>query len=566
MKKHRKQVYWIISILLLVVVVGCSKTVEQPENTPVIETTIAPQDTPESVIETEKPYSYYHELSMIDDKYRNYYEVFVYSFCDSNGDGIGDIQGLISKLDYINDGDDSTDTDLGYTGIWLMPICPSTTYHKYDVTDYYSIDPQYGTMEDFIQLVKECDKRGIRLITDFVMNHTSSKHPWFVAATEYLESLPEGVEPSLEECPYVGYYNFIDEKSTKGVYEQVGNTKWYYECEFWKEMPDLNLDNEQVRKEFEQIAAYWLDLGVKGFRLDAAKEYFSGRSSKNVEVLTWFVDYVESKDPDAYVVAEVWESLNKYAEYYQSGIDSLFNFDFSQNEGWITKTILSPIEKYSGKAFGEAMVKHQEKITSVNPNAIDAPFYVNHDNARAAGYFAYDMEQTKMAAGMNLMMSGCSFTYYGEEIGMTGSGKDENKRAPMFWTTGTEGMTKGPLDMEKQENHFGSVEEQQKDPLSIYNYNKRALRIRNENPEIARGVVAIIPEVEDVDVCAITKTYQDSQIILLYNISQEEKKVTLSKQDYPYEGIRGYLTATGEEVLLEGETITLPRYSIVVLK
>ena len=118
-------------------------------------------------------------LNVIDDKYRNFYEIFVYSYCDSDGDGIGDIQGLISKLDYLNDGDDSTDTDLGINGIWLMPICKATSYHKYDVEDYMSIDPEFGTLDDFKQLVEECHARGIKIITDMVINHSSSNNKWF---------------------------------------------------------------------------------------------------------------------------------------------------------------------------------------------------------------------------------------------------------------------------------------------------------------------------------------------------------------------------------------------------
>ena len=119
------------------------------------------------------------EENVIDDNYRTYYEVFVYSFYDSDGDGIGDLKGLTENLDYINDGDPATDTDLGCNGIWLMPVMPSTTYHKYDVTDYEAIDPEYGTMDDFTTLVDECHKRGINVIIDFVMNHTSSQHEWF---------------------------------------------------------------------------------------------------------------------------------------------------------------------------------------------------------------------------------------------------------------------------------------------------------------------------------------------------------------------------------------------------
>ena len=133
------------------------------------------------------------EVTVIDDNYRTWYEVFVYSFCDSDGDQIGDIQGVISKLDYIE--------DMGFNGIWLMPIMPSDSYHKYDVKDYLKIDPAYGTMEDFEQLSAECNKRGIKLIIDLVLNHTSSEHPWFTAACDYLKSLAPDEEPSVEACP-----------------------------------------------------------------------------------------------------------------------------------------------------------------------------------------------------------------------------------------------------------------------------------------------------------------------------------------------------------------------------
>ena len=149
------------------------------------------------------------ELNIIDDKYRTYYEVFLYSFYDSDGDGIGDIQGLIDKLDYINDGDDSTDTDLGCNGIWLMPIMPSPTYHKYDISDYENIDEQYGTIDDFKQLIEACHKRGIRVIIDFPINHTSSKHPWFTQAVEYLEGLSDGQQQIQSAFETYGVKDYV---------------------------------------------------------------------------------------------------------------------------------------------------------------------------------------------------------------------------------------------------------------------------------------------------------------------------------------------------------------------
>lgn len=231
------------------------------------------------------------EVPVIDDNYRTWYEIFVYSFNDSDGDRVGDLQGVISKLDYVS--------DMGFNGIWLMPIMPSPSYHKYDVTDYQAIDPLYGTMEDFDRLVEECDRRGIKLIIDLVLNHTSSEHPWFTAACEYLGQLEEGEEPSAEDCPYYAYYNFVKGNPSSPTYYQVGGTDYYYEGAFSDQMPDVNFDCEALRKEFEEIMSFWLNKGVGGFRLDAVKHFYGEATSKNVEVLTWVNDYVKYIDPNA---------------------------------------------------------------------------------------------------------------------------------------------------------------------------------------------------------------------------------------------------------------------------
>lgn len=518
-------------------------------------------------------YKYRHELNIIDDNYRTYYEVFLYSFYDSNGDGIGDINGLIKQLDYINDGNPESDEDLGFNGIWLMPVMPSASYHKYDVMDYYDIDPKYGTLDDFKRLVEECDKRGIKLIIDLVINHTSNKHPWFVSAIKSLNIEPCGQETCVyedlcrEHNPYVKYYNFVQGKPDRNDYYYTGVGNWYYEGVFSSGMPDLNLDNLDLRHDIENIMKYWLDLGVGGFRLDAALHYFSDNTEKNCEVLSWLNDFIKKYNEKNYMVAEVWTNFSTYSKYYASGIDSVFNFAFATESGIIAKTLNYKSSRYSGKAFGEAMIQVQQGLAKYSDSAIDAPFFTNHDTARAAGYFSKDPVKTKMAGGMNLMMSGNVFVYYGEELGMSGSGKDENKRAPMYWFDGMgEGMTVGPENMDKVEHVFGSAESQKKDPLSIYNYYKRAIRLRNENPEIARGVLTYMSEITDEDICAVAKTYKDSTVYMLYNISEEEKNIVVPKSSYPYQGIRGYLSTNGEEVLLEGETVTMPPYSIVILK
>lgn len=518
------------------------------------------------------------EPNVIDDNYRTCYEVFVYSFYDSNGDGIGDLDGLTSKLDYINDGDPNTDTDLGCNSIWLMPIMPSTTYHKYDVKNYMDIDPEYGTLEDFDEFVKACDERGINVIIDLVMNHTSTKHDWFESAISYLNKIGKDGEPDLNECPYVDYYHFAKEQ--KANYYPIGNSGWYYEGKFWSEMPDLNLANENVRQEFTDIVQFWLDRGVDGFRLDAVKEFYSGADAKNIDVLAWFADMVNEKDPDAYIVGEAWNDYNTYTKYYRSGVDSFFSFAFAENDGYIAKT-LNQSTKSKASTYGKAIVAVQDLIAENSLEAgdgfqgIDAPFYTNHDMGRSAGYYSGDNAEakTKMAQAMNLLMSGTAFLYYGEEIGMKGAGKDENKRLGMYWTTdeNAEGMCNGPKDATSIEMAYDSLEAQAEDEYSIYNFVKQVIKLRNAYPEIARGTVTFEESLSNEQVCVLTKEYEGNQIMIIFNLSETECEVDLSgvtlNGKAAGEVTEAGMLQTGEEAAaLEGSKVTLPAYSVELVQ
>ena len=241
-----------------------------------------------------------HDLAVSDDNYRTVYEIFVYSFCDSNGDGVGDLQGIISKLDYIE--------DMGFDAIWLSPVCPSPTYHKYDVTDYTDIDPEYGTLADYEALIEACHARNIHVYNDMVMNHSSSEHPWFVEACDYLQALAPGEEPDASECKYLNYYNFTDKES--GGYSRVPGTDWFYEARFWSGMPDFNLESEAVRQEFMDIAAFWLSEGCDGFRMDAVTSYFTNDTAGSTLALARFAEDVKGINPDAYIVCEGWSAQN----------------------------------------------------------------------------------------------------------------------------------------------------------------------------------------------------------------------------------------------------------------
>lgn len=499
--------------------------------------------------------------NVIDDNYRNYYHIFVYSFADSDGDGVGDLNGITSKLDYIE--------EMGFNGIWLSPIHQSTTYHKYDVVDYYSIDEEYGTMEDFDKFMEECEKRGIKVILDLVFNHTSTKHQWFKEATEYVRSLEPGEEANIEECPYVDYYHIKkNEDVNGGKYYKISGSEYSYEGQFWDQMPDLNLASTEVRREVEEIAKFWVDKGVGGFRLDAAKEFYTGSAEKNIEVLSWFTQYCKNLDEDLYLVAEVWDSFSVIKNYYTSGITSIFDYAYGDSTGHIIKAIQQAGNGQTGKNLTANFIKTQNAYLESNPDMINAPFLSNHDCGRIAGFASQKPERMKMAAALNAFMSGSSFVYYGEELGMSGAGKDENKRAPMYWSDfgSMDGVCAGPSAMDEVKHKNGSLEDQKEDKYSIYWYYRNVYHIKNTYPEIARGTVAAMDAIEDGNVCAISKTYDGETIYILFNLNKETTVVDVPKDVYNYEGLVASLAVDENEVSMKGETVTLPAYGIAVIK
>lgn len=490
-----------------------------------------------------------------DDNYRTFYEIFVYSFCDSDGDGIGDLQGVISKLDYLQ--------ELGITGIWFMPIHPSTSYHKYNVSDYYAIDPQYGSMEDFEQLLAECYARDIHVIIDLVVNHTGSEHAWFKEAVSYLQNLPEGAEPNPEECKYLDYYFFSKEEG-KGS-RPVNGTDWYYEGMFDFTMPDINLGSEATREEIKNIMQFWIEKGVDGFRLDAAKEFYSGSVSKNVEVLSWIQETATALKPDCYLVAEVWENFNQIAAYYESGITSIFNFAFGNSDGKIAKVIQGAGNESVVTTYATALEKADTAYRAKNPDYIDAPFLSNHDVGRIAGFAGRDENKMKMAAAMNLFMGGSAFVYYGEEIGMPGSGNDPSKRAPFYWNVARDnGTTNPPPECElPAEYELGSLEEQRGDDGSIYNYYRQAIAIRNSLPQIARGIPTAETALNTGCVSACRRTWGEESCLILMNISNEDAKVDLSA--YEDWNLAASLSAEGSKIKMKGSSLQLPAWGVAIL-
>ncbi len=555
----KKAVRFLSLLLACLLLLGCTS---QGVNT---SETIAPESSgalvdsqetlPQEAVKTAQNLEKLHALGESpDDNYRTFYEVFVYSFCDSDGDGIGDFKGLTSKLDYLQ--------ELGINGLWLMPIHPSTSYHKYNVSDYYAIDPQYGTMEDFDEFLAECQKRDIHVILDLVLNHTGSEHIWFQTAYEYLQNLGDA-EPSVEECPYLDYYFFS--KEAGAGYCEVTGTDWYYEGKFNYDMPDLNFECEAVWTEIESIMSFWFDKGVAGFRLDAAKEFVSGNVTKNVEILNRIQQTAVSLKPDAYLVAEVWEGFLQIAKYYESGITSLFNFAFGNSDGKITAVIRGAGNPDVVTTYATALEKADAAYLASNPDYIDAPFLSNHDVGRIAGFANRDVLKMKMAGAMNILMSGTCFIYYGEELGMIGSGNDPSKRAPMYWNAARDdGTTDPPPECELPEEYpCGSLEEQVNDDSSIYNYYRQVIALRNALPVISHGRSTAEAGLNLGCISAQRKTWGEEECIILMNISPEAGTADLSA--YSDWTVAATISADGNEITSEGSTLNLPAYGIAVL-
>ena len=515
------------------------------------------------------------------------YEIFVGSFYDSDGDGTGDLRGVTEKLDYINDGNPDTWEDLGCDMIWLMPVFPSPTYHKYDAADYCSIDPQYASsFDDFDALVLAAHQRGIRVILDLPLNHTSTEHPWFVQAADWLREHDRDGEqdpsdaadqisyPDPSDCPYVSYYNFSRENQTG--YAPLDGTGWYYEARFWSGMPDLNLDNEAVRDEIRQITDFWLDRGADGFRLDAVTSYYTDSKADSIAFLAWLNETVKEQSPDAYLVGEAWTDPDTYASYYASGIDSMFDFAFAGQEGYIAALARG---KRDASWYGTKLMAEEALFAGYGDHVINAPFYTNHDMARSAGYYTRDDgSRTKLAQALNLLMPGNAFLYYGEELGMKGSGKDENKRAPMYWTDDPDagGMCSGPPEMDEVKMKYPPHDVQAEDPGSIFSYVRKAVHLRSAYPMIARGKTVMVEELSGKSVCVLIRdtdgaaeeTTETEPVMIVINMDDEDVSVDLSgsEQSRDYSSLADTLCVSSEEPVLENGKLSLPAFGIAILQ
>ncbi len=405
------------------------------------------------------------------------YEVFVRSFSDSDGDGIGDLNGLTAKLDYINDGDSASQADLGASCIWLMPVAASPSYHGYDVSDYYRVEPDYGSSDDFRRLVAEAHQRGIRVFVDMVLNHASSEHPSFQAAL------------SDSTSPYRAWYRFSPTPSGKGPW---GMEAWhrspvreeYYYGVFWKGMPDLNYETAAVREEAKRVATFWLrDMGVDGFRLDAIPYLseeggcLSGCPGTHA-FLREYADHIKSIAPGAYTVGEAWGNIATMLPYYPDQLTSYFAFELADS-------LLSAVRHGSAAGLLGGFLRLQDTL----PAHRWSPLLSNHDGMRSMTALGGDVARAKLAATLLLTLPGLPFVYYGEEIGMIGDKPDERLRTPMQWSPGRGGgFTSGtPWESAQPDSLTTTVEAQHADSGSLLNLYRRLIHLRIANEALATG-------------------------------------------------------------------------------
>lgn len=415
----------------------------------------------------------------VKDNNRVFYEIFVGSYSDSNGDGIGDIRGIINRMDYLNDGDPQSGKSLGIEGIWMTPVFLSPSYHKYDVTDYYQIDPTFGTEEDLKELVTLCHERDVKLIMDLPLNHTGANNRWF---RDFKNAQLAGNKAD----PYYDFYSWIgmDDPVPAGRrFRKVYDARLQVEANFSDDMPELNLDNEQVRQTLLDVAAYWMNLGVDGFRFDAAKYIYLNDHDKNAEFWEWYIGELKKINPEVYTVAEVWDSESTILRY--AGSVDCFRFSASQAEGLIASTAKGG----NVNRFTADTQQYLDEIHSIRQDAMNIFFIANHDTDRAAGFLTLATQRMQMAANLYLLSPGSPFIYYGEEIGLRGSrgaaATDANRRLAMRWGDGdTVQDPEGSNYASQTEDTVAGMLQNEK---SLLNYYKRLLMIRKANPEIARG-------------------------------------------------------------------------------
>ncbi len=495
--------------------------------------------------------SHYAETT---DNARVFYEIFVGSFSDSDGDGVGDLRGIIDRFDYLNDGDPASGLSLGVEGLWLTPIFASPSYHKYDVTDYYAVDPAFGSLEDLKELAALCQSRNVKLILDLPINHTGIDNAWF-------KSFGDAHRRQDAADPYYDFYTWCpaDRVPEDRVFAPISGTGDCYECNFDRSMPELNFDDPAVRQAVLDVAKFYLDLGVDGFRFDAAKYVYFGDHANSTDFWDWYMEELRRLDPEIYAVAEVWDQDGVTDQYYSSM--NCFDFTLAQSEGLVAETVKG------GEAgvYTAYVERYLKTVRAIRPDAMIVPFVSNHDMDRAAGFLPPAAGQMQMAANLYILGPGSPFLYYGEEIGMKGSRggepTDANRRLAMLWGDGD--TVADPVGSSYSGQTDTSAARQKADEDSLYQYYKRLILIRRANPEIARGEYRAVA-VPDSAVGGFVSTLEGSSVLVLHNPAAYPQTVDLAALGLGDAQLTAFIGQ--EDASLDGSVLTLGAQTSAVLR
>ncbi|HET6905502.1 MAG TPA: alpha-amylase family glycosyl hydrolase [Rhodanobacteraceae bacterium] len=478
-----------------------------------------------------------------------YYEIFVRSWYDTNGDGIGDLNGVTAKLDYLK--------SLGVDGIWLMPINPSPSYHGYDITDYYAINPQYGTMADFERLVREAHRRGIKIIMDMVMNHSSDRSPWFRAAQD-------------PHSKYHDWYTWATPDTDLKAISATGGQAWHtapngknYLGIFTSEMPDLNYDDPAVRAEMIKIGRFWLDKGVDGFRLDAAQHVYLdfetdwGSDSVLQKNLAWWREFhrgVAVSNPHAWIVGEVWQDRPDELAPWMGALDAVFDFPLAKR---LVESAASETDRDIGATLERTDAEYR---AAAHGRFDDAPLLSNHDMERVMSMLDGNADHMRTAAAMLLTLPGHPFVYYGEELGMRGNKPDPHLREPMRWYS----AGKGPGETSWEGWSAGdvpavSVQAEDKDQGSLLNWYRMLTGWRRDIPALREGVLHDWRD-QNLQVAAWELDDPRGDVLVLHNLSGKPQSLELPSKRFGH-----LLRHSRPGTSIAGGRLHLPAYGSAIL-
>lgn len=488
------------------------------------------------------------------------YNLSLATFMDSDGDGIGDFQGLQRRLDYLH--------GLGITCLWLGPFQTSPMKDDgYDVADYYNVDPRYGTLGDFVEFTHGCKQRGIRVMIDLVINHTSDQHPWFQAARNDPES------------KYRDWYVWSDHKPENAdqgmVFPGVQKTTWTYDKQarswyfhrFYQFQPDLNTANPQVQAELLKVMGFWIELGVCGFRMDAVPFIIATKGpevtnpEEQFDMLRTFREFVQWRQGDALLLAEANILPDDDMDYFGADGDRMhmmFNFQVNQHLFYalasgdarpLAKAMEATKPRPATAQWGTFLRNHDEldlgRLTEKQRAAVFAAFGPDKDmqlydrgiRRRLSAMLNGDQRRLELAYSLMFTLPGTPVIRYGDEIGMGDdlSLPERNcARTPMQWSDEPQaGFTKSetPILPVISGGPFGyeriNAAQQRREPNSLLNWTERIIRMRKECPEIGWGDFSIL-ETGRQEVLAIRYDWLNNSVVVVHNLSEKPQEITLT--------------------------------------